>query len=70
MHIKLTYTFMGLNMKKGMTIIYPEYNGLYINLTNRCPCSCTFCIRQKASGADNSHSPAFYANQSKLAYQI
>ena len=33
-------------MKKGMTIIYPEYEGLYINLTNRCPCSCTFCIRQ------------------------
>lgn len=34
-------------MKKGMTIIYPEYNGLYINLTNRCPCACTFCIRQR-----------------------
>lgn len=33
-------------MKKSMTIIYPEYNGLYINLTNRCPCNCTFCIRQ------------------------
>lgn len=39
-------------MKKSMTIIYPEYNGLYINLTNRCPCACTFCIRQKASGAE------------------
>lgn len=38
-------------MQKGMTIIYPEYNGLYINLTNRCPCACTFCIRQKATGA-------------------
>ena len=33
-------------MKKAMTIIYPEYSGLYINLTNRCPCNCTFCIRQ------------------------
>lgn len=33
-------------MIKGMTIIYPEYNGLYINLTNKCPCNCTFCIRQ------------------------
>lgn len=39
-------------MKKSMTIIYPEYNGLYINLTNRCPCACTFCIRQKASDAE------------------
>ena len=39
-------------MKKGMTIIYPEYNGLYINLTNRCPCACTFCIRQKANDSE------------------
>ena len=39
-------------MKKGMTIIYPEYTGLYINLTNRCPCACTFCIRQKAAGSE------------------
>ena len=38
-------------MKKSMTIIYPEYNGLYINLTNRCPCACTFCIRQKSVAA-------------------
>lgn len=33
-------------MKKAMTIVYPEYNGLYINLTNKCPCNCSFCIRQ------------------------
>ncbi len=39
-------------MKKGMTIIYPEYDGLYINLTNRCPCSCTFCIRQRKEKAE------------------
>lgn len=39
-------------MKKSMTIIYPEYNGLYINLTNRCPCACTFCIRQKTVAAE------------------
>lgn len=32
-------------MKKGFTIVYPEYGGLYVNLTNRCPCACTFCIR-------------------------
>lgn len=41
-------------MKKAMTIIYPEYNGLYINLTNKCPCNCTFCIRQgKRNEFDN-----------------
>ena len=39
-------------MKKGMTIVYREYSGLYINLTNRCPCACTFCIRQRVSGAE------------------
>ena len=39
-------------MEKSMTIIYPEYDGLYINLTNRCPCACTFCVRQKTSGAE------------------
>ncbi|MGN0073043.1 MAG: TatD family nuclease-associated radical SAM protein [Coriobacteriales bacterium] len=32
------------------TVVYPVYNGLYVNLTNRCSCACTFCIRQTASG--------------------
>ena len=41
------FAIMSFIMKKAMTIIYPEYDGLYINLTNRCPCACTFCIRQK-----------------------
>ena len=30
-----------------MKIIYPVKDGLYFNLTNRCPCACTFCIRQR-----------------------
>lgn len=30
-----------------MKIVYPVHKGLYLNLTNRCPCACTFCIRQK-----------------------
>ena len=29
-----------------MTITYPVRKGLYINMTNRCPCACTFCLRQ------------------------
>lgn len=29
-----------------MTITYPVKSGLYINMTNRCPCSCRFCLRQ------------------------
>ncbi len=28
-----------------MTITYKVKNGIYINMTNRCPCSCTFCLR-------------------------
>lgn len=28
-----------------MSIVYSYYEGLYINLTNKCPCSCDFCIR-------------------------
>ena len=26
-------------------ILYEVHNGLYINLTNRCPCACVFCLR-------------------------
>lgn len=28
-----------------MTITYPVSKGIYVNITNRCPCDCTFCIR-------------------------
>ena len=35
-------------MQKGMTIVYGVKSGLYVNLTNRCPCACTFCIRKNA----------------------
>ncbi|MEE3393219.1 MAG: TIGR04100 family radical SAM protein [Lachnospiraceae bacterium] len=27
-------------------ILYKVHNGLYVNMTNRCPCACTFCLRQ------------------------
>lgn len=37
-------------MLKAETILYPVHNGLYVNLTNRCSCACTFCIRQSESG--------------------
>ena len=39
-----------------MTIVYRVGKGLYVNLTNRCPCSCTFCIRQNGEGAYGSGS--------------
>ena len=28
-----------------MTITYEGRNSLYINMTNRCPCACAFCLR-------------------------
>lgn len=38
-------------MQKSMTISYEIGNKLYMNITNKCPCSCTFCIRNNADGA-------------------
>lgn len=38
-------------MKKAMTISYEVGSNLYVNLTNKCPCACTFCIRNNADGA-------------------
>lgn len=29
-----------------MEILYRVHNNLYVNLTNKCPCACTFCLRQ------------------------
>lgn len=28
-----------------MSVVYDYFGGLYINLTNRCPCRCEFCIK-------------------------
>lgn len=37
-----------------MTILYEVHNNLYINLTNKCPCACTFCLRQTRDHMENS----------------
>ena len=34
-------------MTKGMTILYKVHNKIYVNITNRCTCSCTFCLRNE-----------------------
>lgn len=39
---------------REMTIVYEVHNGLYVNLTNRCPCACTFCLRQTMDRVGNS----------------
>ena len=33
-----------------MTITYQVKQAIYVNLTNRCPCACRFCLRNNASG--------------------
>ena len=33
-----------------MTLTYKVKNGVYVNMTNRCPCACTFCLRHNAPG--------------------
>lgn len=43
-------------MKKMMTISYEVGDKLYMNITNKCPCNCTFCIRNNADGAYGSDS--------------
>lgn len=39
-----------------MTVIYEVGNNLYVNITNKCPCACTFCIRKNGDGAYGSDS--------------
>lgn len=39
-----------------MTILYPLYGNLYVNMTNRCPCACTFCLRQNSDELNGSGS--------------
>ncbi|MDD5935115.1 MAG: TIGR04100 family radical SAM protein [Clostridiales bacterium] len=43
-------------MKKQMTILYKVHNNLYVNLTNKCPCACTFCLRQTREEMEESGS--------------
>lgn len=46
-------------MNKGsgmMVILYEVHDNLYVNMTNRCPCACTFCLRQTKDEMNHSGS--------------
>ncbi|MBQ4225081.1 MAG: TIGR04100 family radical SAM protein [Oscillospiraceae bacterium] len=43
-------------MLRSLTFVYKVHGNLYINLTNKCPCACTFCIRNNGDGAYGSDS--------------
>lgn len=44
------------DMNLQMTILYEIDKKLYINLTNKCPCNCIFCIRNNGDSAYGSDS--------------
>lgn len=52
-------------MGKSEEIIYTYKDNVYLNITNKCPCACTFCIRSKADAIGNAsslwldHNPSF-----------
>ena len=37
-------------------ILYKVYDNIYVNLTNKCPCACTFCLRQNMDRVGESDS--------------
>ena len=39
-----------------MVILYEVHDNLYVNLTNKCPCACTFCLRQNRDEMNHSGS--------------
>ena len=39
-----------------MTVTYRVGDAIYVNLTNKCPCACTFCLRSNAPGVYGSDS--------------
>ena len=39
-----------------MVILYEVHNNLYVNMTNQCPCSCVFCLRQTKQEMNHSGS--------------
>lgn len=53
-----------------MTILYPLDGGLYVNVTNKCPCSCTFCIRSHSDTILDSDSLWFEGAKEPTAEQI
>ena len=50
---------------QNQEILYVYKNKVYLNITNKCPCACTFCIRSKKDAIGNAsnlwldHNPSF-----------
>lgn len=50
------------------TVVYQVKEGLYVNLTNRCPCACAFCLRAKAPGVYGS--PSLWLEREPTAREV
>lgn len=40
----------GIDPRREMVIAYPLQGSLYLNITNRCPNACQFCVRESENG--------------------
>lgn len=57
--VELCTDFRYINKKNGeidVVILYEVHNGLYVNMTNKCPCACRFCLRQTKDEMEGSGS--------------
>ncbi len=51
-----------------MVILYEVHNNLYVNMTNRCPCSCVFCLRQTKQ--EMNHSGSLWLEREPTAEEV
>ncbi|MCD8391300.1 MAG: TIGR04100 family radical SAM protein [Firmicutes bacterium] len=51
-----------------MTILYEVHDNLYVNLTNKCPCACTFCLRQDRN--EMNHSGSLWLEREPTAEEV
>ena len=43
-------------MESMGTVLYEYGDGLYVNITNKCPCRCSFCVREQMDGVGDAES--------------
>ena len=47
-------------------IIYKLEENTYMNITNKCPCRCTFCIRSQGNAVGDAENLWFYGNEPSI----
>lgn len=57
-------------MEKAMTLLYKVRGNLYVNLTNRCPCACTFCLRSTRQTMDEENHSLWLEHEPSVAEVI